>query len=123
MRRGCAVRPPCLLCALRWQPAEVRIWGGDTFRVDSSCGESVRIFNIDAPAIEGRCLYESDLAQQSKRRMADLLENQRVQIRRQEKDRYGRTLAAISVDGRGVGDQLVREGLARTWSGRREPWC
>jgi endonuclease YncB( thermonuclease family) len=26
-------------------------------------------------------------------------------------------------DGRSLGDQLVSEGLARTWSGRREPWC
>lgn len=112
-----------ILCTLQCQPAELRIWDGDTFRVGSSRGEPVRIFNIDAPEIEGRCRYESDLAQQSKRRLADLLENRRVQIRRQHKDRYGRTLAAISVNGRDVGDQLVREGLARTWSGRREQWC
>ena len=25
--------------------------------------------------------------------------------------------------GEKVGDQLVSEGLARTWTGRREPWC
>ena len=42
---------------------------------------------------------------------------------RQGADRYGRTLAAIRVEGHDVGDILVGEGLARTWAGRREPWC
>ncbi|WLS11686.1 thermonuclease family protein (plasmid) [Shinella sumterensis] len=64
-----------------------------------------------------------DLAFRSKRRLADILDGQRVQIHRQGTDRYGRTLAALSVNGRDVGDQLVSEGLARTWSGRREPRC
>ncbi|MFK4259360.1 thermonuclease family protein [Agrobacterium tumefaciens] len=78
----------------------------------SSRGESVRIFNIDAPEIEGRCRYESDLAQQSKRRLAERLEGQRVHINRQHRDRYGRTLAAITFNGHDIGDQLVSEALA-----------
>jgi micrococcal nuclease len=112
-----------ILCALQCQPTNLRIWDGDTFRVGSYRGESVRILNIDAPEIEGRCRFEVNLAQESKRRLADLLDGQRVQIRRQNKDRYGRTLAVISVKGKDIGDQLVGEGLARTWIGRREPWC
>ncbi|PAP96113.1 thermonuclease family protein [Mesorhizobium wenxiniae] len=39
------------------------------------------------------------------------------------KDRYGRTLATIEVDGRDVGDILIGEGLARPWTGKRRPWC
>lgn len=112
-----------VLCAMQCQPTDLRIWDGDTFRVGSSRGESVRILNIDAPEIEGRCRYEINLAQDAKRRLADLLDGQRVKIQRQNKDRYGRTLAVINVNGQDVGDQLVSEGLARTWSGRREPWC
>lgn len=112
-----------VLCALQCQPTQLRIWDGDTFRVGSLRGETVRIINIDAPEIEGRCRYESNLAQQSKRRLAELLDGQRVQIRRQQQDRYDRTLAGVSVRGHDIGDQLVNEGLARTWSGRREPWC
>jgi endonuclease YncB( thermonuclease family) len=38
-------------------------------------------------------------------------------------DRYGRKLRVVVRDGRSLGDQLVAEGLARTWTGRREPWC
>jgi endonuclease YncB( thermonuclease family) len=40
-----------------------------------------------------------------------------------DEDRYGRKLRVLVRDGRSLGDVLVSEGLARTWSGRREPWC
>lgn len=112
-----------LLCTLSCEPAEMRVWDGDSIRLGlASDAEAVRIFNI-APEIEGQCAYESDLAQRSKNRLAALLAGQRVEIQRQGTDRYGRTLAALSVNGVDAGDVLVSEGLARTWSGRREPWC
>lgn len=40
-----------------------------------------------------------------------------------DEDRYGRKLRIVTRGGRSIGDQLVAEGLARTWTGRREPWC
>ncbi len=40
-----------------------------------------------------------------------------------DEDQYGRKLRVIVRGGRSLGDQLVSEGLARTWTGRREPWC
>lgn len=113
-----------LLCTASCEPAEIRVWDGDSIRLGTTRqSEAVRIFNIDAPEIEGQCAYETDLALQSKIRLAGLLNGQRVEILRQGTDRYGRTLAAIRVEGRDVGDILVSEGLARTWAGRREPWC
>ena len=113
-----------LLCTASCEPAEIRVWDGDSIRLGTTRqSEAVRIFNIDAPEIEGQCAYETDLALQSKIRLAELLKGQRIEILHQGTDRYGRTLAAIRVEGRDVGDILVREGLARTWAGRREPWC
>ena len=113
-----------LLCTLSCEPAEIRVWDGDSIRLGlTNQAEVIRIFNIDAPEIEGQCANESDLAQRSKNRLAALLAGQRVEINRQGADRYGRTLAAITVNGADAGDLLVSEGLARTWSGRREPWC
>lgn len=85
-------------------------------------GEKIRIADIDAPEMKGRCAYESRLAIQSRNRLSQLLGNG-FRIYRQGEDRYGRTLALVTVNGRSVGDILVSEGLARTWSGRREPWC
>lgn len=113
-----------LLCNLSCEPAEVRVWDGDSFRLGlTSEAEAIRIFNIDAPEIDGQCAYESDLAQRSKNRLADLMEGRQVTINRQGTDRYGRTLAAVMVNGVDAGNVLVTEGLARIWSGRREPWC
>ncbi|MBX9451588.1 MAG: thermonuclease family protein [Mesorhizobium sp.] len=113
-----------LLCTASCEPAEIRVWDGDSIRLGTTRqSEAVRIFNIDAPEIEGQCAYETDLAQQSKIRLAELLKGRRIEVLRQGTDRYGRTLAAIRVEGRDVGDILVSEGLARTWAGRREPWC
>lgn len=40
-----------------------------------------------------------------------------------DEDKYGRKLRVLVREGRSLGDILVSEGLARTWSGRREPWC
>jgi endonuclease YncB( thermonuclease family) len=113
-----------MLCALSCEPAEIRVWDGDSLRLGMTQeAEAIRIFNIDAPEIEGQCAYESDLAQRSKHRLAELLQGQRVEILRQGTDRYGRTLGSVSVNGSDAGESLVSEGLARSWSGRREPWC
>jgi micrococcal nuclease len=113
-----------MLCTLSCEPAEIRVWDGDSLRLGMTQeAEAIRIFNIDAPEIEGQCAYESDLAQRSKHRLAELLQRQRVEVLRQGSDGYGRTLASVRVNGSDAGDVLVSEGLARTWSGRREPWC
>lgn len=113
-----------LLCASSCERAEIRVWDGDSIRLNAGGqSEAVRLFNIDAPELEGRCAFESDLAERAKVRLAEILAGQRVVIHRQGTDRYGRTLAAVSVNGIDVGNQLVSEGLARTWGGRRELWC
>jgi endonuclease YncB( thermonuclease family) len=109
-----------LICANLCTPTQVRVWDGDSIRIGA---ESVRIANIDAPEIDGRCDYETRLAQRAKARLAAILAGGKVVITRHKIDKYRRTLAFITVDGRDVGDQLVAAGLARTWTGRREPWC
>lgn len=40
-----------------------------------------------------------------------------------DEDRYGRKLHVLSRDGRSLGGILVSEGLARQWTGSRQPWC
>lgn len=113
-----------LLCSSLCEPAELRIWDGDTFRIgNGNQSERVRFAGIDAPEIEGRCRFEVELAQRSKHRLADLLRDRRVDLVRHGVDPHGRTLATVRVDGQDIGRTLVREGLARQWTGRREPWC
>ncbi|HWK40789.1 MAG TPA: thermonuclease family protein [Croceibacterium sp.] len=92
---------------------------GDTFWIN---GEKVRIETIDAPEINGQCPYERQLAAQARDRLAVLL-GAGFQMQRNGADRYGRTLARITVQGRDAGAILISEGLARPWEGRRRPWC
>ena len=113
-----------LLCAAQCEPTEIRVWDGDSIRLGMTReAETIRILNIDAPEIDGKCTYEADLAQQAKVRLAELLEGQKLEIHRQGLDRYGRMLASLGINGADVGDILVAERLARTWIGRREGWC
>ena len=40
-----------------------------------------------------------------------------------DEDRFGRKLRRVVRDGRSLGEQLVAEGLAHRWGGRKLPWC
>ncbi|WP_292537006.1 thermonuclease family protein [Mesorhizobium sp.] len=100
---------------------------GDTIVLD---GARIRIANIDAPEIHNfHCDAERRLGLVAKRRMTELLASGPVTVHPGDpdsgriKDRYGRTLATIEVDGHDVGDILIAEGLARPWTGKRRSWC
>lgn len=105
-------------------PAAVRVIDGDTFDYG---GTRVRIADIDTPEVDGRCAYETELAARATRRLGDLLGAGEFELHPtpdgRDEDRYGRKLRIVTRGGRSLGDTLVSEGLARTWSGRREPWC
>lgn len=99
---------------------------GDTVWI---AGEKIRLADIDAPEIEAACVDARVKAALAAGRLAELLGRGDYVISRgdpsdgRQQDRFGRTLAVILVDDISVGAILVEEGLARTWSGRREPWC
>ncbi len=104
-------------------PWSVSITDGDTFRYG---GEKIRIADIDTPERDGDCPEERALARRATDRMETLLAAAPFEMQPilgRDEDQYGRKLRVIVRDGRSLGDQLVAEGLARTWSGRREPWC
>lgn len=95
---------------------------GDTIRTCD--GERIRIENIDAPELpdspkctepgrNGWCDY--DLAESSREELASFLGSGPVTVSRSGTDRYGRTLATLSVDGADAGDHLMSMGLARAW--------
>ena len=97
---------------------------GDTFWLD---GDKIRIADIDTPEIsQPKCEEEYDLGMRATYRLLDLLNAgpfELASIPGRDKDQYGRLLRVVIRNGHSVGDRLVSEGLARTWSGRREPWC
>lgn len=105
----------------------IQVVDGDTLWIDR---EKVRIANIDAPEThEPKCDAERRLGLVAKRRLEILLKSGTVTWKRGDpkdgrlKDRRGRTLATIAIDGRDVGELLIAENLARPWTGKRQPWC
>jgi micrococcal nuclease len=97
---------------------------GDTFWLE---GEKIRIADIDTPEIsEPKCDAEYRLGMKAAYRLRDLLNEGPFELRAiggRDQDQFGRKLRVVVRNGRSLGDQLVSEGLARTWTGRREPWC
>lgn len=97
---------------------------GDTFWMG---GVKIRIADIDAPETHPpRCAHEAALGEAATRRLQALLNGGAISLAPidRDSDRYGRKLRRVSVDGRGVGETLVGEGLARWYEGgRRAGWC
>ena len=65
------------------------------------------------------------LGRRATHRLKELLASGEVRVIESGKlDRYGRTLAHLTVNGRDVGGVLIGEGLARPYNGgRRQGWC
>lgn len=97
---------------------------GDTFWLE---GVKIRIADIDTPEIsEPRCDAEYALGIRARDRLRDLLNEGPFELQligSRDEDQYGRKLRVVLRGGSSLGDRLVAEGPARTWTGRREPWC
>ena len=99
----------------------VRVVDGDTLRIGA---ERIRLSDIDAPETsQAKCRAERRLGERAKGRMGELVADGELVIERRGLDRYGRTLATVTAGGVDVGAQLVAEGLARPYEGRRRSWC
>ena len=89
-------------------------------------GEKIRLLGIDTPELSpSRCAEEERLGQAAKRRLHGLLNSGVVTLERdgRDRDRYGRLLRRVYVDGEPVGATLIAEGLARPYGTGRQPWC
>ena len=90
-------------------------------------GIKIRIADIDTPELsQPKCSSEKELAEMAAARLLALLNEgpfEMIQIGNQDEDRYGRKLRVLIRNGKSIGDQLTHEGLARKWTGQREPWC
>ncbi|AUW57526.1 hypothetical protein C1T17_04795 [Sphingobium sp. SCG-1] len=85
---------------------------GDTFRLES--GERIRIAGIDAPEThreQARCAGEVELGLRAKDQATSLLTGRDVTFRRIGRS-YNRTVATVMPDGRDLGSELVRMGVA-----------
>jgi len=109
--------------------ADVSVVDGDTLSLRT--GEKIRIVNLDTPETwKPHCDHELDIGMQAADRLRDLLAKGEILIERTGRDRYGRTLAWVSVDGINVADVLIKEGLGLVYRkgsadklARIRHWC
>jgi len=104
-------------------PRNTCVVDGDTFWL---AGEKIRIADINAPETHGaRCRFEQDLGDAATRRLIALLNAGPFALESgpRDRDRYGRALRTVVRHGRSLGGELVAEGLAEPWRGRRSDWC
>lgn len=90
-------------------------------------GTKMRLLDIDAPETSGaECPREKALGEKAKLRLQELMgEGYRVSNSGQT-DRTSDHRALVRVilrDGRDVGKELIREGLAQPWPNKGNVWC
>jgi len=96
---------------------------GDTLWIS---GEKIRVSDINTPeTAQPGCAREKRLGEEAKKRLQALVNQGPFELRREgrDADRYGRKLRVLVRGGRSLGQQLVAEGLAESWTGRRRDWC
>lgn len=130
----CAILSVFLVGAANAVPAVVDyIFDGDTFAAavslepDISISVRVRLINIDTPELNGQCASEISKASRAKERLEELLPiGETVNLENIKDDKYlGRIDANVYLlDGRDVGEILVKEKFARRYNGgKRIGWC
>lgn len=105
-----------------YEPGACRAIDGDTL---DCAGRRVRLANIDAPELNGRCPSEIQTAERAKLAAMIAIADAAVRVVPDGgKDRYGRLIARVTVDGKDLGGVLVAQGLARPYAGgARKGWC
>ena len=105
-------------------PRNTCVVDGDTFWLQ---GEKVRIADINAPETHSaQCPIEQQLGDRATSRLITLLNMGPFDLATsgsRDRDRYGRLLRVVTRRGRSLGQELVAEGLAESWKGRRSSWC
>jgi micrococcal nuclease len=86
----------------------VSVHDGDTITAlaDGNRQVKVRLAGIDAPELG------QPFGQAAKRHLSGLTFGKTVEIEADEKDRWGRTLGSVKVDGKPAAEAMVSEGLA-----------
>jgi endonuclease YncB( thermonuclease family) len=103
------------------------VMDGDSVKID--CPDSdirnARIMGYDTPEKNARCIGEFFKATRATWALRIMLWRARnVEIKIDGKDKYGRALIHLLVNGNDVTPEMVRTGVARIYNGgRRGSWC
>jgi micrococcal nuclease len=121
-----ADNPTLQMCGNRPNTADKTcLVDGDTLWLQ---GENIRLKDFDTPEPQSAICggeREKALAHQASARLLELLNNNEWTLERFGYDSTSskRRLATIRINGRDVGDMLIKERLARRWPDGEEFWC
>lgn len=104
------------------QAGGIYVIDGDTFGLG---GRRIRISGIDAPEIHPpRCVQEAQLGLAAAQKLKELLSSGTVAFSGSGRDKYGRELRQVSVNGIDVAQTMIAAGLASSYEGKkRQGWC
>ncbi len=99
--------------------ASVKIWPGIEAKT------RIRIRGINAPEIHTSRKCEKQAGENARKRLENLIQNKTVELTRIKNGKYaGRVLAEVTWQGQNIAEILLKEGLARPYSGgKRQHWC
>ncbi|MBM3561365.1 MAG: hypothetical protein FJX53_16135 [Alphaproteobacteria bacterium] len=86
----------------------------------------MRLRGVDMPELKGHCEAERAAAAKAKARLGELVGGGEVKLANVGYDKFGGSVLARVSDakGRGLGQSLIAEGLARAYDGKaRRAWC
>ena len=110
----------------------ISVYDGDTLRVNIDSfpdivGKNIRIRikDIDAPEIKGKCQKEIDLAIMARDYLRNAInQSSQIELRNIERGKYFRIVGELYIDGENISNNLIKRKLAYYYNGRKKrSWC
>lgn len=108
----------------QYQARVLRVIDGDTLVANVDLGfkisvvVTVRLYGIDTPELRGTT---RSAGQAARARLCELVDGKQVLLDSRALDKYGRTVAVLTVDDQNVNDLLVKEGHATPMAVTAQP--
>ncbi len=102
------------------RPTVLKVYDGDTILVAGPGGRKlIRLLGIDAPETsKGKGKPGQPYSRKARRHLADLILKRTITLTAYGEDRYQRTLAVVSCEGRDINLAMIEAGLAEAYRGR-----
>lgn len=92
---------------LSWPAKVVSVSDGDTITViNNGHQEKIRLYGIDAPE------KNQEYGQKAREITSTLIAGRNIDVEAKEKDRYGRTVGLVNVDGQSLNELIIQNGYA-----------
>ena len=111
----------------------LRVVDGDTIEIKDECFPtelklSIRVLGIDTPekGSRAKCEKEAKLAEKASKFTKEFIgKNKTATFRNIKWDKYGgRLLADVEINGKSLSGELIKNGLARSYDGKKKgSWC